>query len=407
MFQAHRLMAVLVAGDGFDPRRRAPSSSRKKFSAARPAAAPSGQEGGIVEIAAAPKDGPFDLTMAVAHREGGGARREAGSRRRSSAASRYRVENLIKQANADMATAAAAPSRDGSGWHVIHQLRHEFLGVLPPTLFFLAGFQLILFTKQLILANAVAFSGFMLATVAALIVGKAVLVADKMPFLRRFDRAPLIQPILFKTAVYCVFVLRGADDRSLCAFSLVDGNPPGAFLGSTSRAEFSWHRFLATQMWIFVLFLIYVTRFRTQRPVRRRRVAAHYFHRRASERQMTPGGSASASWCASAASPTPIRWTSPQSRLGHDHELVEIVERLARQRSYHCGLPTGRCGTLSTASYRLCLILFRRGGVQGQRRTPQPLQKGCSRSPSGDGLEPREPGGARRRCRGIRPGGST
>lgn len=36
--------------------------------------------------------------------------------------------------------------------------------------------------------------------------GKAVLVAEKMPFMRRFDGAPLIQPILFKTVVYWAFV---------------------------------------------------------------------------------------------------------------------------------------------------------------------------------------------------------
>lgn len=46
----------------------------------------------------------------------------------------------------------------------------------------------------------------MLATLAALVVGKAVLVANDMRLLRRYDRAPLIQPILFKTAVYWVIV---------------------------------------------------------------------------------------------------------------------------------------------------------------------------------------------------------
>src|SRR5262249_40282103 len=46
------------------------------------------------------------------------------------------------------------------------------------------------------------FASFMIATTAALVVGKAVLVANVLPFLRRFDTAPLIQPILFKTVVY-------------------------------------------------------------------------------------------------------------------------------------------------------------------------------------------------------------
>ena len=32
--------------------------------------------------------------------------------------------------------------------------------------------------------------------------GKAVLVVDNLRFMRRFDGAPLIQPILFKSAIY-------------------------------------------------------------------------------------------------------------------------------------------------------------------------------------------------------------
>ena len=40
--------------------------------------------------------------------------------------------------------------------------------------------------------------------------GKAVLLANLFRFLRRFDTAPLIRPILFKTVVYTfvVFVVR-------------------------------------------------------------------------------------------------------------------------------------------------------------------------------------------------------
>ena len=39
------------------------------------------------------------------------------------------------------------------------------------------------------------------------------LVTDKLPFMRRFDGAPMIQPILFKSAIYwvCVLVVRLAE----------------------------------------------------------------------------------------------------------------------------------------------------------------------------------------------------
>jgi uncharacterized membrane protein YhdT len=66
---------------------------------------------------------------------------------------------------------------------------------------------LIIFTQRTILADDLfQFVGLMVATVAALVVGKAVLVANAMPFPKRFDSAPLIQPILFKTVVYWAFV---------------------------------------------------------------------------------------------------------------------------------------------------------------------------------------------------------
>ena len=57
----------------------------------------------------------------------------------------------------------------------------------------LVGFNLILWTKQLILKEyGIDFSGFVTATLAALLIGKAVLVTDNLPFMRRFDGAPLI-----------------------------------------------------------------------------------------------------------------------------------------------------------------------------------------------------------------------
>ena len=73
---------------------------------------------------------------------------------------------------------------------------HELREILPPTIFFFIGFNLIVLTTNLILAEyAVAFGNFMIATAAALVVGKAVLGANVLPFLRRYDRA---QPILLQ-----------------------------------------------------------------------------------------------------------------------------------------------------------------------------------------------------------------
>ena len=136
---------------------------------------------------------------------------------------------------------------------------HELYEILPPTIFFVVGFNLVVLTTNLILADySVAFASFMLATAAALVVGKSVLVANAMPFLRRYDRGPLVRPILFKTVVYwaVVFVARLLEE--FVRFSLIEHNRVSDFLPHMV-ATFSWHRFAAIQIWILVLFLIYVT----------------------------------------------------------------------------------------------------------------------------------------------------
>src|SRR5271168_4574810 len=114
---------------------------------------------------------------------------------------------------------------------VVHRIGawilHEWLEMLPPTIFFFVGFNFIVLTTRLLVAQyLVAFGSFMLATLAALVVGKAVLVANKMSLLRRYDRAPLIQPILFKTGLYWVVVIARLLERFV-HFSVREGNPPG------------------------------------------------------------------------------------------------------------------------------------------------------------------------------------
>jgi hypothetical protein len=60
-------------------------------------------------------------------------------------------------------------------------LLRELREMLPPTIFFFVGFNLIVLTTNLILADYfAAFGNFMIATATALVVGKAVLVANAM-----------------------------------------------------------------------------------------------------------------------------------------------------------------------------------------------------------------------------------
>jgi hypothetical protein len=137
---------------------------------------------------------------------------------------------------------------------VVKELRE----VLPPTVFFGVGFNLIVLTTDLILADyLVSFGNFVVATMAALVVGKAVLVANALPFLRRFDDAPLIRPVLFKTIIYWAVVFLVRFLEKLIEYFFAGGSLSG--IPEHVAAHFSWHRFAAIQIWIFVLFLIYTS----------------------------------------------------------------------------------------------------------------------------------------------------
>lgn len=143
-------------------------------------------------------------------------------------------------------------ARAFAGW--LKLVRH----MAPPTLFFFVGFNLILWTTRLALAeHGIDVKGFATATIAALLVGKAVLVTDSIRFMARFDGAPLIQPILFKSAIYwlCVFLVRLAE--ALVHYLIAHGTVAG-FLPYLVD-HFSWSRFLFIQVWLMLLFLLYVT----------------------------------------------------------------------------------------------------------------------------------------------------
>ena len=138
-------------------------------------------------------------------------------------------------------------------------LLRELREMLPPTIFFFIGFNLILLTTNLLVASyGATFGSFMLATGAALVVGKAVLVANATRSIRHYDRAPLVRPILIKTAFYWAVVFVARLLEHWVRFWLVEHHPLGTFL-PYMVATFDWHRFIAIQLWIFVLFLIYET----------------------------------------------------------------------------------------------------------------------------------------------------
>jgi hypothetical protein len=145
-------------------------------------------------------------------------------------------------------------SKSGISAFILKELKE----VLPPTLFFAVSFNLLVLTTDLILADYIrTFASFLVATTTALVVGKSVLVADAIPFLRRFDAGPMIQTVLFKTTVYWAVVFLVRFVEKLVEYLFAGGNPAG--IPEYVATHFTWHRFAAIQIWIFVLFLVYTS----------------------------------------------------------------------------------------------------------------------------------------------------
>jgi hypothetical protein len=77
------------------------------------------------------------------------------------------------------------------------KIKEEFVAVLPPTIFFLIALHLVAFIRVLMVkGTGIAVGTSVSVTVAALILGKAVLIADMLPLINRYPDKPLIYNVI-------------------------------------------------------------------------------------------------------------------------------------------------------------------------------------------------------------------
>ena len=136
--------------------------------------------------------------------------------------------------------------------------KHEFLSVLPPTIYFLCTFNVVVLTTSMVLRDfEITFSAYAFATTLALVIGKVVLVVNKLSVLRKFDGKPLIYPILFKSVVYTLFVFAVRLLEHWIPGLIESGNIAGA--NAFIVEHVNWRLFSVAQIWVFVLFVVYTT----------------------------------------------------------------------------------------------------------------------------------------------------
>ena len=138
------------------------------------------------------------------------------------------------------------------------KIKEEFLAMIPPTIFFFVTLHIVAIVRVLMLrGTGLAPLSTISIAVAALILGKSVLIADMLPLINRFPDRPLIYNVAWKTVIYLlmsalIHYLERLFDFSRQAGGIVAGN-------EKLLAEIVWPHFWAIQIILLVLIVMYCT----------------------------------------------------------------------------------------------------------------------------------------------------
>jgi hypothetical protein len=162
---------------------------------------------------------------------------------------------------------------------VWHWIKHEIHEIIPPTIFFLIAFHIVIIDRRLILRQyGLPLASIAGATVGALLVAKVVLIADQFRFVNRFPDKPLMYNVVWKTGIYVV--------AALLVHYLEHFVPlwwhTGSIVAANRRLmqELVWPHFLAIQLWLVVLLFVYCASRELIRVIGRDKVIELFFGRK-------------------------------------------------------------------------------------------------------------------------------
>ena len=156
------------------------------------------------------------------------------------------------------------------------KLKEEFFKILPPTIFFFVALHIVMFVRILMLkGTTVHTSSTISIAVAALILGKAVLLADMVPMINRFPNKPLIYNVVWKTVIYWLMATLIHYVERLIDF----WRQTGGFVAGNEKllAEIIWPHFWAIQIILFVLIAMYCTMHELVRVIGKEKVLRIFF----------------------------------------------------------------------------------------------------------------------------------
>lgn len=138
------------------------------------------------------------------------------------------------------------------------KVSEEIEAILPPTIFFFVALHLVALVRVLMLkGTGIAVGSSVSVTVAALILGKAVVIADLLPLINRYPDKPLVYNVAWKTAIYVLVATLVHYLERLFDF----WREAGGLVAANEKllAEIVWPHFWAIQIFLVVVILMYCT----------------------------------------------------------------------------------------------------------------------------------------------------
>lgn len=138
----------------------------------------------------------------------------------------------------------------------LHRARAELIALIPPTLFFFIALHIVVLIRTLMLeGDGIRPRTSISIIIAALVLGKSVLVADLLPFINRYPHRPLVYNVLWKTTIYFLISMLVHYAELIIALWRKSGSL--SFSVHELYARIVWPHFWALQLVLAVLIFMY------------------------------------------------------------------------------------------------------------------------------------------------------
>ena len=159
---------------------------------------------------------------------------------------------------------------------VSEKIKEEFLAMIPPTVFFFFALGLVAVIRMLMTkGTGLPINTPIQVAVGALVLGKAVLIADMLPIINRFPDKPLVYNVTWKTVIYVLVALVIHYLERLVDF----WKEAGGFVAGNEKllAEIVWPHFWAIQIILVVLIFGYCVIHELARVIGESKIRAMFF----------------------------------------------------------------------------------------------------------------------------------